>query len=188
MKKNNYHVIGVMSGTSLDGVDLAQLIFQISKDGIWSFKIVKAETIPYPKLWKENLQEAISYTQEKMGAFDNSYTKYLAIVISEFIKKNKIENLDGACSHGHTIWHQPEKGLTLQIGNLPILSKLINQKVICDFRVQDVYLGGNGAPLVPIGDRLLFSDAEDSERFPVEQKIFEFTTTIRGWSNCSRNA
>jgi len=156
LKKNNYHVIGVMSGTSLDGIDLAQLLFQISDDGVWRFKIQKSETIPYPISWKEKLQEAISYSQDKMDAFDNSYTKYLADVISEFIKKNKIEDLDGVCSHGHTIWHQPEKGLTLQIGNLPVLAKLINQILVCNFRVQDVLLGGNGAPLVPIGDRLLF--------------------------------
>jgi len=156
LKKKNYHVIGVMSGTSLDGVDLAQLKFQISDEGVWSFEILKSETLPYSKLWKKNLQEAISYSKEKMVGFNAAYTKYLVDVISEFINKHKIENLDGICSHGHTIWHQPENGLTLQIGNLPIIAKLINEKVICDFRVQDVDFGGNGAPLVPIGDRLLF--------------------------------
>ena len=158
MKKKNYHVIGVMSGTSLDGIDLAQLRFQISDKGIWNFEILKSETIAYPILWKKNLQEAISYSKEKMVDFNTAYTGYLAEVISKFINKHKIENLDGVCSHGHTIWHQPENGLTLQIGNLPLLSKSINEKVICDFRVQDVALGGNGAPLVPIGDRLLFSN------------------------------
>ncbi len=158
MKENNYHVIGVMSGTSLDGIDLVQLKFQISDKGLWSYKILKSETLPYSKLLKNNLQEAISYSKEKITAFDVSYSKYLADVISEFIKKHNIKNLDGVCSHGHTIWHQPENGLTLQIGNLPILAKLINEKVICDFRVQDVDLGGNGAPLVPIGDRLLFPE------------------------------
>ena len=158
MKKKNYHVIGVMSGTSLDGIDLAQLKFQISDKGIWSFEIIKSETLAYSKLWKNNLQEAISYSKEKMVDFNTAYTRYLADVISEFINKHKIENLDGVCSHGHTIWHQPENGLTLQIGNLPLLAKSIKQKVICDFRVQDVALGGNGAPLVPIGDRLLFSN------------------------------
>ncbi len=151
-------MIGVMSGTSLDGIDLAQLQFQVSDAGVWSFKILKSETIPYPLFWKEKLQAAIFYSQEQIVDFDNAYTKFLANVISEFIKKNKIENLDGVCSHGHTIWHQPENGLTLQIGNLPILAKLIDQKVICDFRIQDVEMGGNGAPLVPIGDLLLFPE------------------------------
>ncbi len=156
--KTNYHVIGVMSGTSLDGIDLAQLLFQISDDGVWSFKILKPETIPYPLSWKEKIQEAIYYSKDKIVVFDEAYTRYLAEIISEFIKKNKIKNLDAVCSHGHTIWHQPENGITLQIGNLPILAKLINHKVVCDFRVQDVVLGGNGAPLVPIGDRLLFPE------------------------------
>lgn len=158
MKKKNYHVVGVMSGTSLDGIDLAQLKFKISDKGIWSFEIIKSETLAYSKLWKNNLQEAISYPKEKMLDFNTAYTRYLADVISEFINKFKIKNLDGVCSHGHTIWHQPENGLTLQIGNLPLLAKSIKQKVICNFRVQDVALGGNGAPLVPIGDGLLFSN------------------------------
>jgi anhydro-N-acetylmuramic acid kinase len=146
-----------MSGTSLDGIDLAQLLFQISENGVWSFKILKSETIPYSLSWKEKLQEAISFSKEKIVVLDETYTRYLAKIISEFINKNKINNLDAVCSHGHTIWHQPENGITLQIGNLPILAKFIGHKVICDFRVQDVEMGGNGAPLVPIGDRLLFS-------------------------------
>ncbi len=158
LKKKNYHVVGVMSGTSLDGIDLAELKFQISDKGIWSFEILKSETLAYSKLWKKNLQEAISYSNKKMVGFNKDYTGYLADVISKFIDKHEIENLDGVCSHGHTIWHQPENGLTLQIGNLPLLAKTIKQKVICDFRAQDVALGGNGAPLVPIGDRLLFSN------------------------------
>ncbi len=158
MITEDYHVIGVMSGTSLDGIDLAELLFQISEEGVWSFKIIKSETIAYPSFWKENLQTAILYSKEKMEGFNKEYTQYLGGVILEFVKKNQIENIDAVCSHGHTIWHQPENGLTLQIGNLPALSTLINQQVVCDFRVQDVDLGGNGAPLVPVGDRLLFSE------------------------------
>ena len=157
MITEEYHVIGVMSGTSLDGIDIAELLFQVSSDGVWDFKILKAETIPYPPIWKNNLQIAISYSEDEIVIFNKEYTKYLAEVISGFITKHQIKNLDAVCSHGHTIWHQPEKGLTLQIGNLPELANLINEKIVCDFRVQDVALDGHGAPLVPVGDRLLFS-------------------------------
>lgn len=158
LKQNNYHIIGVMSGTSLDGIDIAELEFSISETEEWSFKILTSETIAYPSHWKKNLQEAILYSEAKMPAFNKKYTRYLGEVISSFIKKHQIKNLDAVCSHGHTIWHQPKKGMTLQIGNLPELATLINNKVVCDFRVQDVAFGGNGAPLVPIGDRLLFNE------------------------------
>lgn len=156
MLKTHYNLIGVMSGTSLDGIDLAHVAFK--KQTAWSFTILEAETIPYPKEWKERLSKLTKYTKEKLVETDRDYTEYLATIINTFINEHGIKKLDGVCSHGHTALHRPENGLTYQIGNLPILSKLINQIVVCDFRVQDVAMGGQGAPLVPIGDRLLFSE------------------------------
>ncbi|MFK7746833.1 MAG: anhydro-N-acetylmuramic acid kinase [Kordia sp.] len=153
---SQYKVIGVMSGTSLDGIDLAYIHFE--KNTHWKFEILVAETIPYSKYMFAKLQEAIAYNDKDLGKFDSGYTEHLAKIISSFIEKHNITNLDAVCSHGHTILHQPEKGITYQIGNQEILAKLIKQKVVCDFRVQDVELGGQGAPLVPIGDELLFSE------------------------------
>ncbi len=147
-----------MSGTSLDGIDLAEINFSISLNDVWDYKIVNSETIPYPKDWKDKLQKAISFSPDELKKINSEYTIYLAKVISDFISRNQITKIDAVCSHGHTILHQPKKGYTLQIGNLSKIATLINQKVVCDFRVQDVALGGNGAPLVPIGDRLLFSE------------------------------
>ena len=147
-----------MSGTSLDGIDLAQIIFDVSEKGTWNYKIIASETIYYTKVWKDKLQKAISFSEKNLTILNSEYTLYSAEVISEFISRKKISKLDAVCSHGHTILHQPQKGITLQIGNLPEIASLINQKVVCDFRVQDLDLGGNGAPLVPIGDRLLFSE------------------------------
>ena len=147
-----------MSGTSLDGIDLAQIIFNLSENGTWNYKIIASETTSYTKVWKDKLQKAISFSEKNLTILNSEYTLYLAEVISEFISRKKISKLDAVCSHGHTILHQPQKGITLQIGNLLEMASLINQKVVCDFRVQDLDLGGNGAPLVPIGDRLLFSE------------------------------
>ena len=147
-----------MSGTSLDGIDLAQIIFDVSEKGTWNYKIIASETIYYTKVWKDKLQKAISFSEKNLTILNSEYTLYSAEVISEFISRKKISKLDAVCSHGHTILHQPQKGITLQIGNLFEIACLINQKVVCDFRVQDLDLGGNGAPLVPIGDRLLFSE------------------------------
>ncbi len=152
----SYTTIGVMSGTSLDGIDLAYSV--LHKKDVWSFKILLAETVSYPLEWKLRLQEAHRYDTEKLEALDHEYTCFLAGVIKDFIDRNAIKNIEAVCSHGHTILHQPASGITLQIGNQKELAVLIGQKVVCDFRVQDVVLGGQGAPLVPIGDQLLFSE------------------------------
>jgi anhydro-N-acetylmuramic acid kinase len=155
MKKQEYFVVGVMSGTSLDGIDLAYI--HLKKDKRWSYTIICAETVAYDTKWEAELRNGIGYSKIQLEGLNISYTQLLAEVIKTFVKKNQLKNIDAICSHGHTILHQPDNKLTLQIGNLEELSQLINQKVVCDFRVQDVMLGGQGAPLVPIGDQLLFS-------------------------------
>lgn len=171
MKKKYYNVIGVMSGTSLDGVDLAHIEFRLDND-TWTFEIIESETIGYSQKWINNLKLAVDYSPFELQKLNIDYTKLLSTIITNFIEKHGIKNLDAVCSHGHTILHQPEKGLTLQIGNLPKISSLTNQTVVCDFRVQDVKLGGQGAPLVPIGDRILFSE-------------YDFCMNLGGFSNVS---
>lgn len=156
MLKECYHIIGVMSGTSLDGIDLAEINF--TKNETWQFQILNSITVPYSEGWLSKLKHLTEKFKKDLQQIDVDYTDYLAEVIADFIKKNNIKNIDAVCSHGHTALHQPEGKLTYQIGNLPELAKKINQNVVCDFRVQDVEFGGQGAPLVPIGDELLFSE------------------------------
>lgn len=155
MKKTETKVLGIMSGTSLDGVDVALLKFK--KNKTWSGEIINAETVPYPDPWRKKLTEALFYDTSRLQKLNEEYTFFLAEVITKFINAHKITGLEAVCSHGHTIKHEPENDFTLQIGNLPRLASLIDHKVVCDFRVQDVALGGQGAPLVPIGDALLFT-------------------------------
>ena len=152
----SYNVLGVMSGTSLDGLDIAFAKFIKNKE--WRFKIVRAVTLPYPRTLQKRLSEAINLKPDQLEALDVEYTHFLAEALNKFIIENSLKAIDAICSHGHTVLHQPEKGITKQIGNLPLLSRLTGQRVICDFRVEDVRLGGQGAPLVPIGDELLFKD------------------------------
>jgi len=164
-------IIGVMSGTSLDGVDLAEIIFLEEGKKI-KFQIEKTQTVPYLQKWIEKLKNAINYTKKELKVINSEYTILLGNIISDFILQNQIKNIEAISSHGHTILHQPEKGITLQIGNLPEIAKIVHQKVVCDFRIQDVELGGQGAPLVPIGDRMLFSD-------------FDYCLNLGGFSNIS---
>jgi anhydro-N-acetylmuramic acid kinase len=171
MIKESYNVIGVMSGTSLDGIDLAHIHFTVI-DNKWTFEIFECETIGYSKVWIDQLKMAVAYSEEKLVQLNKDYTLLLASVISSFIAKNNIQNIDTVCSHGHTILHQPENGFTLQIGNLPEIATLCKQTLVCDFRVQDVALGGQGAPLVPIGDRILFSE-------------YDYCLNLGGFSNVS---
>jgi len=171
MIKDVYNTIGVMSGTSLDGVDLAHIQFSVVQNK-WQFKILECETIPYSQNWVDTLKIATNFSQDQLEKLNHDYTVLLGEIISNFIIKHTIENLDAVCSHGHTILHQPQNGFTLQIGNLPEIASIINQKIVCDFRVQDVELGGQGAPLVPIGDRILFSD-------------YDYCLNLGGFSNVS---
>ena len=159
MIQEKYNIIGVMSGTSLDGIDLAHLNFEIV-NGNWNFQILESETIGYSQKWIDQLKIAVGFSELELLHLNKKYTLLLGNTISEFISKYNLKSIDAVCSHGHTILHQPKNGFTLQIGNLPEIATICNQKVVCDFRVQDVELGGQGAPLVPIGDQLLFSEAD----------------------------
>ncbi|ARV12558.1 anhydro-N-acetylmuramic acid kinase [Gilvibacter sp. SZ-19] len=158
MLKNHYHVVGVMSGTSLDGVDLAEVFFEFN-NGQWDYRFGHTFTEPYDdrrdKSWLASL---VNLSPAALDEADHSYSLMLGAVINRFIKANNIKGLDAVCSHGHTALHQPKKGITRQIGNQKIIAEVLKQTVVCDFRVQDVALGGQGAPLVPIGDRLLFGN------------------------------
>lgn len=170
MKKTDYRLIGVMSGTSLDGIDL--VLTEMSFLEKTSYKIIASETFPYSREWQKKLEGAINLEAAELNELDNDYTLYLADVINRFIQKYDIDLIDAVCSHGHTVKHTPEQGVTFQIGNRPKLAKLIDAPVVCDFRVQDVELGGQGAPLVPIGDRLLFNE-------------FKYCINLGGFANVS---
>lgn len=149
-------VIGVMSGTSLDGLDLCYASF--TKEEAWSFQLILATTIAYPKYWKDQLQNAHLLDDEALFELDIAYSSFTRKCITNFIEQHQIQHLDLIASHGHTVFHEPEKGITFQLGNLMNYEDIMEVPFVCDFRVQDVQLGGQGAPLVPIGDRLLFNE------------------------------
>ncbi|PTT73202.1 MULTISPECIES: anhydro-N-acetylmuramic acid kinase [unclassified Chryseobacterium] len=151
-----FHAVGLMSGTSLDGLDICFARFE--KQDQWTFQILKAETLPYSKSWEEKLRNSIHLSAEELLELNSEYGFYLGKSVKNFIEKHQIKTVDLIASHGHTVFHQPQKKFTLQIGDGRAIKLETNLPVIYDFRSQDVLMGGNGAPLVPIGDELLFSE------------------------------
>jgi len=152
-EKIKYTVLGVMSGTSLDGIDLAVCTF--TKNQKWEYKIEKSNTVKYPISWNLKLATTHTLSQAIIEQTDIQYGQYIGQKINTFLNGEKV---DFIASHGHTIFHQPEKNYTLQIGCGKTISQATRITTINNFRSLDVFLNGQGAPLVPIGDLLLFSE------------------------------
>lgn len=153
IKKTN--IIGLMSGSSLDGIDLVDVDFW--HDDKWHFEIVAKDNYDYDDEWKRMLSDAFYFTQNQLQNLDYQYGTLLGKVTKAFIDKYNLKP-EIVASHGHTIFHRPKEHYTLQIGDGQALADACGITVINDFRTEDVLKGGQGAPLVPIGDKLLFSD------------------------------
>lgn len=153
-----YKIAGLMSGTSLDGLDLAFCIFTKSEDH-WKFDILHAETIEYSAAEKDILKSLMKESAETLTFHDFAFGRRCAEDVNRFMSAHTFTP-DLISSHGHTIFHQPEKGFTLQIGSGAVISALTGLPVVSDLRSMDVAAGGQGAPLVPIGDKLLFAEYE----------------------------
>ena len=165
-----YKIIGLMSGTSLDGLDLCYC--HISRDSDkWSFKIVETKSISYSEDMQSELKNAIYLKADELLEFHNTYGTWLGLQTKQFITENTLD-VDFIASHGHTTHHQPKKGFTFQIGSGQHLANESACKVLCDFRTNDIALGGQGAPLVPIGDQLFF-------------EAYDFCLNLGGISNIS---
>jgi anhydro-N-acetylmuramic acid kinase len=158
MHDNFIYSIGLMSGTSLDGLDLVYV--QFDKNAYKNFKIIAAKTYSYSKEWVERLKNGMYLSEDELKKLHVDFGMLLGDLVNKFSVEEKISHVDFIASHGHTIFHEPAKGITLQVGDGQCIANKTRYKVICDFRSQDVQLGGQGAPLVPIGDDQLFSQYE----------------------------
>lgn len=156
-KESNYTCVGLMSGTSLDGLDICLCTFGKKENGTWNYSIIKAVTLPYPKVIRELLESAPHLNGEQLTELDYKYGHWLGKATKEFTQDIK-EKPAFIASHGHTIFHNPKNGYTLQIGKGSAISSETGIPCISDFRSSDVSKSGQGAPLVPIGDKLLFSE------------------------------
>jgi anhydro-N-acetylmuramic acid kinase len=145
-----------MSGTSLDGLDIALCEIEESDKG-YSYKILKADTIPYSAEQKNKLRSLPYLNVENYFKLHHQFGKFIGKAITQFIQENNIKPT-AVSSHGHTVFHQPAKGFTTQIGCGATIAATTGLTTVCDLRSLDVALSGQGAPLVPIGDKLLFGE------------------------------
>lgn len=151
-------VIGLMSGSSLDGIDLCCVHFYESEKQI-KYHWVKGKTYPISPPLKKALQE-VREEDKRLGSFlDQSFSQFALECLKTFLKELDVR-VDLIASHGHTVKHEPENRITVQIGDGAYWAQELNLPVVYDFRTEDVLLGGQGAPLVPIGDTTLFKEYE----------------------------
>jgi anhydro-N-acetylmuramic acid kinase len=166
----SYNVIGVMSGTSQDGLDIAFCRF-VKNNADWKYSIIRAETVPYSEYWLEVFSKIDSLSGYDFLKLHNKFGSYIGDCINRFMDSID-KKVDLIASHGHTVYHRPEDGLTFQLGNGTEISAKCRVTTVSDFRTLDVALKGQGAPLVPVGDELLFGE-------------YEFCLNLGGFANIS---
>jgi anhydro-N-acetylmuramic acid kinase len=156
---NNMQLLGLMSGTSLDGLDIAHVAFDFSNSENTDFELLNYCTYPLPQPIFKQLFDIFSLSAQQVFELDQQLAHFYANCVAAFVNDFGInkEQITAIASHGQTIFHQPQKGYTTQIGCGATLNFLTKIPVINQFRTLDVSAGGQGAPLVPIGDKLLFS-------------------------------
>jgi anhydro-N-acetylmuramic acid kinase len=160
---SNYEIVGLMSGTSLDGLDIVHATFTKRND-VWSFELTNSATYEYSLPLVERLHSAKDKTIPALLTLDKDFGNEMAVLVNEFIREKKIniKNIDAIASHGQTVYHQPQNGFSYQIGCGSTLAYHTGIPVINDFRNKDIIAGGQGAPLVPIGEIHLFKDEADA--------------------------
>jgi anhydro-N-acetylmuramic acid kinase len=156
ISNNENIVLGVMSGTSLDGLDLALCSFRRSQDK-WNWKLLESKTISYSTDLRNKLENAPVLSGQGIVELDNEFGYFIGMQSKAFIDETGLQ-VNLISSHGHTIYHQPEKRLTFQAGSGACIAALTGITTVTDFRRTDIALGGQGAPLVPVGDEFLFSE------------------------------
>ena len=150
-----YFATGVMSGTSLDGLDISWCRFRFIND-TWTYKILAAETIPYPDTWRLRLEGAGNLPGRQLIELHINYGHFIGKAVQAFFNRHQISNPGIVSCHGHTVFHRPDLGYTFQLGSCAAIASEVPTQVVGDFRSLDVALKGQGAPLVPVGDQLLF--------------------------------
>lgn len=158
MANIKYPAIGLMSGSSLDGLDIILAEFTVENKR-WAFRIKAGDCVRFPAILRKRLQEAIHMSSRDYMLLHTDFARWCGEKVNQFIEKNKIRRrADVIGSHGHTTFHMPERGMTHQLGDGATIAAVTGIPVVSDLRNTDVALGGQGAPIVPIGEKLLFPE------------------------------
>ncbi len=173
----SFHCLGLMSGSSLDGLDVAHCRFTMHGKRLISWELCEAQTLPFPAEWQQRLRSLPSATALEFAAAHAAFGRLQGELVNDFLKKNGIEaaSLDFIAAHGHTVFHDPAAGFTSQIGDGAALAAVTGCTVVCDFRTMDVAHGGQGAPLAAFADKMLFAG-------------YDFYLNIGGIANLTCNA
>lgn len=170
-----YRAIGVMSGSSLDGMDIAYVEFQ-EQGGKWTYEVIEADCYPYTPKWTEKLKNAINLHAREYQLLHTDYGHYIGQEINRFIDTHQLHyKVAVIASHGHTTFHIPARQMTAQLGDGAAIAAETQLPVVSDLRALDVAFGGQGAPIVPIGEKMLMND-------------YTFFLNIGGIANISLNA
>ena len=154
--KKSYLALGVMAGSSMDGLDIALTNFT-KVNGRWNFDCLQAITLDYDLEVKQALKKSPDLSLEEKKALDDWFGKWIGNKIRNFIHEQK-KNIQLVSVHGHTVIHSPKNKISWQLGNGQTIANTLNITTVSDFRTQDILQGGQGAPLVPYGDFNLFSE------------------------------
>ena len=153
-----YHAIGIMSGSSLDGLDIVFAEFS-EIGGKWSFETKASACYSYEEVWLQKLQQATHLSAYDYLLLHSEYGKYIGQKVNQFIEENNLQHkVQLIASHGHTVFHAPQLGMTAQLGDGAAIAATTGINVVSDLRALDVALGGQGAPIVPMGEKLLWSN------------------------------
>jgi anhydro-N-acetylmuramic acid kinase len=154
-----FYSLGLMSGSSLDGLDICYSLIE-ETEGVYSFKILAGSTVDFSLSLYNQLKYSREISEQELSKFDIELGLWMGEKCKEFIENNAINKLDFIASHGHTVFHFPEKGITKQIGSGQSLANSSGFQVINNLRERDVLAGGQGAPIVPLCDLLFFPEVK----------------------------
>ena len=153
-----YRAIGLMSGSSLDGLDIVYTELDDS-GGKWQYEIKTAACIAYTSEWQTKLQNAGSLNAYEYLLLHTAYGRWIGDQVNEFIAANHLHHkVQLIASHGHTVFHAPQLHMTAQLGDGATIAAVTGINTVSDLRAMDVALGGQGAPIVPMGEKLLLKD------------------------------
>jgi len=169
-----YRALGLMSGSSMDGLDIVFAELQ-EQAGKWSYEILQADCYPYSEEWVEKLKNAIHLPAKEYQLLHADYGHYTGQQINKFIDEHQLHyKVAVIASHGHTTFHMPERRMTGQLGDGAAIAAETQLPVVSDLRALDLAFGGQGAPIVPIGEKFLLGD-------------YDYFLNLGGIANISHN-